>query len=188
MVSTLLLPISCFSSHFFQSTFLILHLLPADCAAYKSRGDRLAPLGMSQPGAGSTASSPDTPRLCSEATSQGDIYMKVTYPSLKPGKKRGSVHKQSKDRKRLFSWEQIAGYIWTEASGGTESLYCLHLYYRSLSLHKGKMCVCILEGVTQKGPESIFLLPPQGAASLCTLYSCLEVRLTCASHSKSDTW
>lgn len=41
---------------------------------------------MSQPGTGSKGSSADTPRLCSESTSQGDIYMKGTYlrhPSLK---------------------------------------------------------------------------------------------------------
>lgn len=94
VISTLLLPISCFSSHFFQSNFLFLHLLPPDCAAYKSDGDRLAPLGMSQPGARSKGSSPDTPRLCSETTSQGDIYMKGTYPShpsLKAGKKESQV-------------------------------------------------------------------------------------------------
>lgn len=93
-ISTLLLPISCFSTHFFQSSFLLLHLLPPDCAAYKSDGDRLAPLGMSQPGARSKGSSPDTPRLCSETASQGDIYMKGTYPShpsLKAGKKESQV-------------------------------------------------------------------------------------------------
>lgn len=106
-VSTLLLPISCFSSHFFQSTFLILHLLPADCAAYKSRGDRLAPLGMSQPGAGSTASSPDTPRLCSEATSQGDIYMKVTYPSLKTGKKEALFTNSPRTGKGYFHGSRL---------------------------------------------------------------------------------
>lgn len=77
---------------FFQSTFLLLHLLPPACAAYKSGGDRLAPQGMSQPGARSKASAPDTPRLCSETPSQGDIYMKGTspsHPSLKTGGKEG---------------------------------------------------------------------------------------------------
>ena len=72
--------------------------------AYKSHGDRLAPLGMSQPEARSKGSSPDTAPLCSETTSRGDIYMKgadPSHPGLKERKKELYSGKQSKDNKRL---------------------------------------------------------------------------------------
>lgn len=65
-------------------------LTPPESKTYKSRGDRLAPLGTSQPEAQSKGCSPDTAPLCSETTSRGDIYMKGTdpsHPGLKEGKK-----------------------------------------------------------------------------------------------------
>lgn len=56
--------------------------------AYKSRGDRLAPLGMSQPEARLKDSSPNIPSLSFQPVSRGNIYMKGTDPSH-PGLKRG---------------------------------------------------------------------------------------------------
>lgn len=79
-------------------------LTPPDSKTDKSRGDRLAPLGTSQPEAERKGSSPDTAPLCSETTSRGDIYMKGTdssHPGLKEGKKGLYSRKQSKDNKRL---------------------------------------------------------------------------------------
>lgn len=99
--------------HFLFLPFLppLLHILslsisltPPDSKTDKSRGDRLAPLGTSQPEAERKGSSPDTAPLCSETASRGDIYMKGTgpsHPGLKEGKKGLYSRKQSKDNKRL---------------------------------------------------------------------------------------
>lgn len=100
------LPVSFHLPPFLLTLLPSLHLSPTPrlCKAYKSHGDRLAPLGMSQPEALSKGSSPDMAPLCSETTSRGDIYMKGTDPSnpgLKEGKKGLYSRKQSKDNKRL---------------------------------------------------------------------------------------
>lgn len=164
---------------FFQSTFLLLYLSPPEHAAYKSRGDRLAPLGMSQAGIRYKGSTPDTPRLCSETTSQGDIYMKGTYPShpsLKQGKRRLYAH--SKDRKRLlellFHGIRLQVLFGLRPTGGLNpplvSIYITAFYLCKDKKAKGQMCVCVLEGATQNTPENIFLLPPQGAAPLRFLH------------------
>lgn len=97
---------------------------------------------MSQAAAWPKSSSRDIPPLCSGTTSRGDIYMKGTdlsHPGLDEGGRKG------KDRKRLrqhvFPRDQIAGYIWTEASGGTEYYDCLRLYRSSRMRRRGKVCV-----------------------------------------------
>lgn len=77
---------SCTSYPFTGSFFI--SLTPPPCKAYKSHGDRLAPLGMSQPEAWSKDSSPDMASLCSKTTSRGDIYMKGMDPSHGRGEER----------------------------------------------------------------------------------------------------
>lgn len=154
---------------------------------------------MSQPGIGSKGSSADMPHLCSETTSQGDIYMKGTHlrhPSLKT-----VVGGKILFYSQTFQWQEKGSCDCYFHGTRLQVIFGLRPL---VGLNPSIVSICITAfclRIKVKCKFSYWKVEPrkdwrtsssshQRGQHLRTLYTFFcwpGVSLTCASHSKSDT-